>query len=152
GLHAQRAGEVEQCAQLVVAEGGDDEEHQVGTVGPGLPDLVLLDEEVLAQHRYVHRGAHRRQVVQGAAEPAALGEHADRARATRGVGGGEGGGVGDVGQPALGGTAPLDLGDHVHALGTGAEVGEDVESGGRREGGLPHGLGGEVPASFGEVL
>ena len=47
----------------------------------GLVHLVGADDEVLAQHRNVDRGADRVQVGQRAAEPALLGEHADHARA-----------------------------------------------------------------------
>ena len=104
-----------QPAQLVVVERGDDQQHQVGAGGAGLDQLVAVDDEVLAQHGYVDRGPHRAQVVEAAAEPALLGEHADRGGTAGGVLPGQRGRVGDLGEVALARAAPLDLGDHARA-------------------------------------
>ena len=48
---------LQQADQGVLLEGGDDEQHEVGAVRPRLPHLVAADDEVLAQHRDVDRGA-----------------------------------------------------------------------------------------------
>ena len=101
----------EQGGQLGVGEGRDDEQHEVGPVGPGLPDLVVADHEVLAQHRDLDGGPDRVEVVEAAPEAAPLGEHRDRGGPAGRVGRGERGGVGDVGEGALARAGPLDLGD-----------------------------------------
>ena len=64
-----------------VVERGDDEQHEVGARGARLEHLVRRRDEVLAQHGQRDRGADGLEVGERAAEPAALGEHADRARA-----------------------------------------------------------------------
>ena len=68
----------------------------------GLPNLVLVDGEVLAQDGDVHRGAHCVQVGEGAVEAALFGEYRDRCGATCLVACGERGGVGDFAERALG--------------------------------------------------
>ena len=88
--HPELAGLVVQPAQQVVVERGDDQQDQVGAGGAGLEHLVGLDHEVLAQQRDVDRGADRAEVVEAAAEPALLGEHADRGGTAGGVADGRG--------------------------------------------------------------
>ncbi len=105
-------GAFDQGDQRLLLERGDDEQHQVGAARAGLPQLVARDDEVLAQHRDVDRGAHRVQIGQRAAEPALLGEHADAGRTAGFVVGGERGRVVDACELALGRAAALDLGDH----------------------------------------
>ena len=85
-------------------------------MGPGLPELVARDDEVLAQDRDVDRAAHGVEVVEAAAEAAPLGEHADDGGAAGLVVGGERGRVGDGGERALGRAGPLDLGDDRDAV------------------------------------
>ena len=53
--HAELVRQVEQVLELGVVQCGDDEQHQVGAVGAGLEDLVVGDDEVLAQHRNARR-------------------------------------------------------------------------------------------------
>ena len=105
----------EQGRELAVGERRDDEQHEVGAVGAGLPHLVVGDHEVLAQHRHPDRGAHGIEVVEAAAEAALLGEHRHGRRSPGLVGHREGGGVGDVGQRTLARAGPLDLGDERQA-------------------------------------
>ena len=77
--HAERRGRgPASLTSSPSVEGGDDEQDEVGAVGAGLPDLVVADHEVLAQHRDPHGGPNGVEVVEAAAEPALLGEDADR--------------------------------------------------------------------------
>ena len=103
GVHAERLGEFQELAQGLLVEGRDDEQHQVGAVRAGLPNLVLVDGEVLTQHGDVHRGAHSVKVCEGALEAALFGEHGDCCGATRLVVCGERGGVRNLAEGALGG-------------------------------------------------
>ena len=113
--HAELAGLVVERPQRGVVERGHDQQHQVGAGRAGLEHLVGIDQEVLAQQRYVDGGPHRAEVVEAAAEPALLGEHADRGGPAGGVLPRQGGRVGDLGEVALAGAAPLHLGDHAGA-------------------------------------
>ena len=115
GGHAELAGERLHPHEVGLAQGGDDEQDEVGAVRAGLVELVVVDHEVLAQHRDPHGGPDRVEVVQGAAEAAPLGEDADRGGAARGVLLRQRGGVLDGGQRALAGAGPLHLGDERQA-------------------------------------
>ena len=117
GQHGQpeRAGLVVQLAEQPVVERGHDQQHQVGSRGAGLEQLVAGHHEVLAQERRRDGRADSAEVVQAATEAALLGEHGDRVGTARGVRRGERGRVGDLGQVALAGRAPLDLRDHREA-------------------------------------
>ena len=77
--HVQLVRQVEQVFELGVVQCGDDEQHQIGTVGAGLEDLVVGDDEVLAQHRNMHGGANLVEIIKAAEESAAFGEHGDGA-------------------------------------------------------------------------
>ena len=57
-----------QREQRLGLERRDDQQHRVGAGGGGLVELVGVDDEVLAQHREVGRGARRHQVLERAAE------------------------------------------------------------------------------------
>ncbi len=76
-------------------------------MGAGLEDLVVGDDEVLAQHWNVHGGADLVEIVKAAEEFAAFGEHGDGACAALLVLAGQRGRVRDVGQVALGRDARL---------------------------------------------
>ena len=115
--HAELVRQVEQVLELGVVQCGDDEQHQVGAVGAGLEDLVVGDDEVLAQHWNVHGGADLVEIVKAAEEFAAFGEHGDGACAALLVLAGQRGRVRDVGQVALGRRRALDLGNHGDAVG-----------------------------------
>jgi hypothetical protein len=104
-----------QLDEVALVQGGHDEQDEVGAPGPGLGELVPGDEEVLAEHGDVDPAPDGGEVVEAAREPAALGEDAHGGGAARGVLRGERGGVVDVGQGALAGAGPLDLGDDRHA-------------------------------------
>ena len=151
------AGLVVEAAQGVVVQRADDQQGQVGAGGAGLDELVAGDDEVLAQHRYVDRGADRDQVGQAAGEAALLGQDADRGGPAGGVLAGQRRGVGDLGEMALAGAAALDLGDDRALRGTQArhrvqgrvDVAERRADVGERTGGLAHG---EVLAHAGDDL
>lgn len=109
-------GALDQRDQRLLLQGGDDQEHQVGSVRPRLPELVRGDDEVLAQDRDVDLGPDGLQVGQRAAEAAPLGQYGDDGRAARLVVGGERRGVGDGGQRALRRAGALDLADDLDAV------------------------------------
>jgi hypothetical protein len=134
--HAQRLDPLQQPDQHVLLERGHNEQHQVGTVRPCLMHLVRRDDEVLAQHRHTDRGSHGRQILQRPAEPPALGEHADAARAAGRVLTGQFRRVRNVGQRALRRRRPLDLGDDGHARLAQGRVRVDRRWG--RRGEVPH--------------
>jgi hypothetical protein len=126
-----------ELAQLLVGEGGDDQQDQVSAVRAGFPDLVLVDHEVLAQHRNVHRGTDGVQIGERAAEAALLGQDTDHGGPAVGVLRGERRGVRDAGEVALGGAAALDLGDDLEfatVLGQPAEGSPGVPGRSRRQG------------------
>ena len=104
-------GPFDQGNQRVLRQGGDDQQGHVGAVRPGLPQLVGADHEVLAEHGDADPLPDGVQVGQAAAEPAALGEHADDPGAARLVVGGQPGRVVDGRERPLGRARPLDLGD-----------------------------------------
>ena len=90
-----------QLDEVVLVQGGHDEQDEVGAPRPGLGDLVPDDEEALAENGDVDPAPDVGEIVEAAGEPAALGEDTDGGRAARGVLLGQRGGVGDVGQGAL---------------------------------------------------
>ena len=113
--HAEGVDPLGEAGEGGLVERRHDQQDEVGAVGPGLPHLVRRDHEVLAQHGDVDRRPHRGEVVEAAAEPALLGEHADHGGAPGLVVDREAGRVGDRGEGALAGAGPLHLGDHLDA-------------------------------------
>ena len=91
-LHAQVRGQVGELAVDVVGHHGEHEQDRVRPQRAGGQHLNGVDDEVLAQHRRVHRRAHGRQVLEGAVETVGLGQHGD-GRRPGGVGAGEPGRV-----------------------------------------------------------
>src|SRR5579875_1216675 len=73
-------GVAEQRAELVVGERGDDEQDRVGAARRGLRDLVLTDDEVLAQQRQRRRAPGPGEILERAPEADVLGEHRDGPR------------------------------------------------------------------------
>ena len=98
-MHLDQAVEVDrarllaQRAQVVVAEGGDDQQHRVGAVDRRLVELVGIDDEVLADDRQVAGRAGGAQVGQRAAEMRFVGEDREGGRPAPLVGGDLGGEV-----------------------------------------------------------
>ncbi|GFJ88290.1 hypothetical protein Prum_019320 [Phytohabitans rumicis] len=131
--HAQRLDPLQQTHQHLLLQRRHDQQHQVGPVRPGLVHLVAGDHEVLAQDWHLHGGPHRHQVVQGPAEPPALGQHADAPGTARGVLRGQVSRVRDLGELPLGRGRPLDLRDHPDARLAQRRVRVERGRGGRRE-------------------
>ena len=115
--HAQLVRQIQQMFELGVVQCGDDEQHQIGTVGAGFVDLVVGDDEVLAQHRNMHGGADLVEIIKAAEEFATFSEHGNGACAALLVLAGQRGRVRDVGEVALGRGRALDFGDHRDAIG-----------------------------------
>ena len=86
-LHAQAVGQVGQLAVDVVGHHREHEQDRIRPQAAGRQHLDLIDDEVLAQDGHVHHLAHGRQVVEGAVEAVGLGEHRDRGRVRRVLGG-----------------------------------------------------------------
>ena len=66
-----------QRAQRAIVEGGDDEQDSRRAGRCRLPDLVSIDDEVLAQHRQAAGGGHRLKVGEAASKARRLGQHRD---------------------------------------------------------------------------
>ena len=64
-------------------ERGHDQQHRVGAGGARLPELVLVDDELLAEHGDGDGRPHGDQIVEAALEVLRVGEHRDRGRARR---------------------------------------------------------------------
>ena len=68
------------AAASVVGEHGEDGQHRVGAVKPGLGDLARVDDEVLGEDRPAELAPDRPQILERPAEIGRVGEHADRVR------------------------------------------------------------------------
>ena len=82
---ARRASRV-QRSQLASGQRRHDQQHRIGARDARLVQLVVVDDEVLAQDRQRAGGARRAQVLERAAEVGALGQHRQRARAAALIG------------------------------------------------------------------
>ena len=114
-VHAERAPEVAQAAQARIVEGGDDQQDGVGTDRARLVDLVLVDGEVLAQHRQRAGGARGDQEILMALEKVAIGEHRQAGRPAGFVTARDLRRAEVGADHALAGRGLLDLGDHRRA-------------------------------------
>ena len=77
GVEADRRHSPSSSGQAAVVERRGDEQHGGGARRGGLPDLVGIDHEILAQHRQRDGRGDRLEVGQRAAEAPRLGEHRD---------------------------------------------------------------------------
>ena len=93
-FHAERAGQFEEVPQLIRAEQIGHQQNRVGAEGAGLVDLVVVENEVLAQHRLGAAQLGSVEPLDAHAEVAGVGEH--RKRADDGAGLVSRGRVGDV--------------------------------------------------------
>ena len=138
--HAELVGRVEsRCASLSSSSAATMSSTEVGAVGTRLVDLVVGDDEVLAQQRNVNRRADLVEIVQRAEEPPAFGEHGNRARTAALVFAGQGrrGRGYRSNAPWMAGQAPLDFGDHGDAVRT-LEPSRRVDRRRRGQSGPPH--------------
>src|SRR5690606_34208611 len=108
---ADRFSTFDEPYERVLFERHGQQQRKVGAAGPGLPQLVAADDEVLAQDGRIDGGPDGLQIVQRPAEAPWLGQDASRGRPTGLVLAGQRGRVGYVGECALRRTRPLDLGD-----------------------------------------
>ena len=77
-VEVERPRLIVQPAEVLRLQGSDDEEDRVRAVNRGLDELVGIDHEVLAKQGQIRGRARGPEVVQGAAEPAVLGEDRER--------------------------------------------------------------------------
>src|SRR5881628_525714 len=130
-------------------EDRDDQEHRVGAGRARLPELVLVDREVLAQERHVDRRAYATQIVEAPLEVFLVGEDRDRVGAVARVRGGEGDRIEAAREDAARRRGLLHLGDQADRRRRRAERAFEIARGGcrvalplerrARHGGLPPG-------------
>lgn len=122
--HRQAAGEDEQVHQHRLVEGLGDEQDRVGPGSAGLIDLVLVDDEILAEDGELDGGPDGGEIFQFALEEFFVGQDADRIGAASLVGPGDLDGVEVGADEARRRRGLFDLGDDVEAaaaaLGDGA--------------------------------
>ena len=111
GRHAERPGARQERRELGVVEDLGDQEDRVGAGEAGLDDLVLVDEEVLAQQRDRDRGADAGEVREVALEVGGVGQDAQAGGAVGLVGPGDRDRVEVVADDPGRGAGLLDLGD-----------------------------------------
>src|SRR5712692_3261509 len=80
----------EQITQPRRLENRNDQQHRVGARGARLPELILVDGEVLPEQRNVDRRAHSPQIVEAPLEILLIGEDRDRVGSVARVRGGHG--------------------------------------------------------------
>ncbi len=98
-----------------IVERGHDQEHGARPGRRRLRDLVLGDDEVLAEQRQGHGARDIAQVIERAVEERGLGQDRDRRGAGALVGGGDGHRMVVRAEHAAGRRAPLALGNHADA-------------------------------------
>jgi hypothetical protein len=84
-LHRQSGRKGEQIAQRPILQDPHDQQHRIGPDRAGGHYLDGVDDEILAENRKVHRGAHGLQVIEAAPEELGLGEDRERRGAIGGV-------------------------------------------------------------------
>ena len=126
--HPQLVDEPEQARQGRLVERCHDQQHEVGTSGTSLQDLVRLGYEVFAQHGKRRGSTNRFEVFECSAELAALGQDADRARSAKMVRLSKRCRIRNLGKSTARRAGPLDLGDDVYGV-AGRKSTENVERG-----------------------
>src|SRR5437867_7082719 len=114
-------------------EDRDDQEHRVGAGRARLPELVLVDREVLAQERHVERRAYATQIVEAPLEVVLVGEDRDRVGAVVRVRGGEGDRIEAAREDAARRRGLLHLGDQADRRRRRAERAFEIARGGCRD-------------------
>ena len=118
--HAQLGGENLKVDDVALGNGLGDEEDRIGTSGARFPDLIDIDDEILAKHGQLDRVANHVDVFELAAEVMLVGETGDRAGTVSGVGLGNGDGVEVLADHSRGRAFALDLGDDMGQVGMAA--------------------------------
>ena len=115
--HAQLGGENLKVDDVALGNSLGDEEDRIGTSGARFPDLIDIDDEILAKHGQLDRVANHVDVFELAAEVMLVGETGDRAGTVSGVGLGNGDGVEVLADHSRGRAFALDLGDDMGQVG-----------------------------------
>ena len=115
--HAQLGGENLKVDDVALGNSLGDEEDRIGTSGARFPDLIDIDDEILAKHWQLDRIANHVDVFELAAEVMLVGETGDRAGTVGGVGLGNGDGVEVFADHSRGRAFALDLGDDMGQVG-----------------------------------
>ena len=115
--HAQLGGENLKVDDVALGNSLGDEEDRIGTSGARFPDLIDIDDEILAKHGQLDRVANHVDVFELAAEVMLVGETGDRAGTVGGVGLGNGDGVEVLADHSRGRAFALDLGDDMGQVG-----------------------------------
>lgn len=115
--HAQLGGENLKVDDVALGNSLGDEEDRIGTSGARFPDLINIDDEILAKHWQLDRIANHVDVFELAAEVMLVGETGDRAGTVGGVGLGNGDGVEVLADHSRGRAFALDLGDDMGQVG-----------------------------------
>ncbi len=115
--HAQLGGENLKVDDVALGNSLGDEEDRIGTSGARFPDLIDIDDEILAKHWQLDRIANHVDVFELAAEVMLVGETGDRAGTVGGVGLGNGDGVEVLADHSRGRAFALDLGDDMGQVG-----------------------------------
>lgn len=115
--HAQLGGENLKVDDVALGNGLGDEEDRIGTSGARFPDLIDIDDEILAKHGQLDRVANHVDVFDLAAEIMLVSETGDRAGTVGGVGLGNGDGVEVLADHPRGRAFALDLGDDMGQVG-----------------------------------
>lgn len=115
--HAQLGGENLKVDDVALGDGLGDEEDRIGTSGARFPDLIDIDDEILAKHGQLDRVANHVDVFDLAAEIMLVGETGDRAGTVGGVGLGNGDGVEVLADHPRGRAFALDLSDDMGQVG-----------------------------------
>src|SRR5665213_60074 len=108
---AERLGTFDQRHQGALVERRNDEQHHVGAVGEGFPQLIRVVDEVFTQQGNVDGFAAALETGERPMELARFGQDADDSGAAVLVGTRERCGIRDVREVTAGGTRPLHFGD-----------------------------------------
>ena len=112
-------GGMVQISQPRLLQGGGDQEHGIRPRRPRFPELILVQDEFLAENRQVDGGADGHEVLERAAEVFLIGEDGDGGGSRRGIVTSLARGVERGVQRALGGRSALHFGDEPDPAGGG---------------------------------
>ena len=106
---SQAFGQGKQVLEPGIIQGGNNQEDHVSPVGPGLPDLIIGDDEVLVEDGDAHGLPDLTEVIQGPQESPAFSQDRYGRGPSVGILTGKGGGILDIGKIPLGGGSTLDF-------------------------------------------